>query len=160
MEPLQSSGLLLQAKAAAESEHRVSPIILEAEQLPQIEGNKEQILFLYQQLFSNAIQFRKPEAPVIVKVDVSTLRLNTFRQLRGNYNYTEFLKLQVQDNGIGFEDQYGQQAFELFRKLHPQSGLGVGLALCKKIVENHNGFIRVKSKPGEGATFKIYLPFK
>jgi light-regulated signal transduction histidine kinase (bacteriophytochrome) len=67
----------------------------------------------------------------------------------------------VQDNGIGFDQQYAEQIFDMFRRLHVHSefeGTGIGLTLCKKIVEKHNGFISVQSKVNKGSTFIISLP--
>jgi signal transduction histidine kinase len=73
----------------------------------------------------------------------------------------DYHKISVIDNGIGFEDQYASQIFNLFQRLHGKSeypGTGIGLAICKKIVQNHGGHIRAVSKLNEGATFEVYLP--
>jgi signal transduction histidine kinase len=73
----------------------------------------------------------------------------------------EFVELVVADNGIGFDQQYADKIFMIFQRLHSRaeySGTGIGLALCKKIVENHHGHIRAASEPGHGAVFTIILP--
>jgi light-regulated signal transduction histidine kinase (bacteriophytochrome) len=65
------------------------------------------------------------------------------------------------DNGIGFDPQYNRRIFEVFQRLHARTeygGTGIGLAICKKIVDNHNGLITAESRPNDGATFHIYLP--
>ena len=125
-------------------------IMLEAEAIPAIEGNSEQLQVLFKELFLNAIRFRKPGNVANVKIYASTLLLNKFRQLADKYSYAEFVKLQIQDSGIGFDDNYGEQAFDLFRKLHDEkSGQGIGL-VGKKIVENHNGSISIESKKDIG----------
>ena len=70
-------------------------------------------------------------------------------------------KITIQDNGIGFDQQYASQIFVIFQRLNPRqrySGTGIGLALCKKIVENHQGIIAVHSRINEGTTFTIFLP--
>jgi signal transduction histidine kinase len=69
----------------------------------------------------------------------------------------------VEDNGIGFDQKYAEEIFEMFRRIHPgkeYEGTGIGLALCKKIVEKHGGFISAKSKVNQGSVFTISLPFK
>lgn len=77
---------------------------------------------------------------------------------KGNESYAELI---FQDNGIGFEPEYAEQVFTIFKRLHGNqhyNGTGIGLALVKKIVENHHGFVKVTSEPGNGSTFYIYLP--
>jgi signal transduction histidine kinase len=70
-------------------------------------------------------------------------------------------KIEVSDNGIGFDERYLEKIFQMFQRLHNKdtySGTGIGLAICKKIAENHNGLITAKSVPGEGSTFTVFLP--
>jgi chemotaxis family two-component system sensor kinase Cph1 len=72
-----------------------------------------------------------------------------------------YYRIKFEDNGIGFEQKYESKIFTLFQRLHlheEYSGTGIGLALCKKIVENHGGFINATSELGKGATFNVYLP--
>jgi hypothetical protein len=73
----------------------------------------------------------------------------------------EYFKITVSDNGIGFEQEYSEKIFILFNRLHQKSdyvGTGIGLSICKKIAENHNGFIIAEGKPGIGAAFSVFLP--
>ena len=75
-----------------------------------------------------------------------------------NINYCH---ITISDNGIGFESDYKEKIFEIFQRLHTKeqyNGTGIGLAIVKKIIDNHNGFITATSQLGEGATFDIYLP--
>ena len=150
--------LLQSAKKLVEQQNPGISIQLDAEAIPVIKANIEQMNFLLKELLLNAVRFRKPGNVVNVKVYASTLLLNKFRQLSGKYRFAEFLKLQIQDDGIGFEDQYQEQAFELFQVLHPNGGLGVGLSLCKKIVENLNGYISLEGQKDVRTTVVLYLP--
>jgi sigma-B regulation protein RsbU (phosphoserine phosphatase) len=149
-------------KKQVEFENSGISIILEVEAIPAIEANIDQMRFLLKELFSNAVRFRKPGNVVNVKISASTLLLNKFRELTGKYKYAEFVKIEFEDDGIGFDDKYQEQAFEFFRKLHPTSfiGVGIGLSLCKKIIENHNGSISLESQKEAGTTAIIYLPLK
>ena len=72
-----------------------------------------------------------------------------------------YYKLFIRDNGVGFEQAYAEKIFKLFQRLHARTnkpGTGIGLTICKKIVDNHNGFIKATSEVNKGTTFEIYLP--
>jgi len=143
-----------------EQENPSVPIRLRSEQLPTIEADVEQMRFLFCELLTNAVRFRKPEEDVQVSISCQELLLNKFRSVPGKYKYVDHLKIEISDNGIGMEADYKEQALELFRRLHITSGRGVGLSLCKKIVENHAGQITLDSKVQRGTTITIWLPFK
>lgn len=114
--------------------------------MPIIHGDESQITLLMQNLISNAIKFRKVETP----------RLHIFAEQLDND-----MKICVRDNGIGIDPQYADQVFLIFHRLHRReefSGTGIGLAICKKIVERHGGRIWVESQQGKGSTFCFTLP--
>jgi signal transduction histidine kinase len=78
-----------------------------------------------------------------------------------DYPNNIYFCLRISDNGIGFDDEYKERIFEVFQRLNTESefsGTGIGLAIVKKIVENHKGVIKARSEKGQGATFKIFLP--
>jgi len=132
--------------------------IIMSEPLPMVKGNKVQLFQLMANLLSNALKFSR-HAPVIL----IQYRLKKIQDL-GNMHispYTAFHEITIRDNGIGFEQEYSDQIFVIFQRLHHQNdfpGMGLGLALCKKIVDSHHGHIKVSSTPGEGSEFTIYLP--
>ena len=109
--------------------------------LPTVMGDEGQLVRLFQNLIGNAIKFRREETP---QVHISALRRNNI------------ITFTVKDNGIGIDPQHSQSIFEIFRRLHTREeypGTGMGLAICKKIVERHGGHISVQSQPGQGSTF-------
>jgi PAS domain S-box-containing protein len=120
--------------------------------LPTILGNHSQLVQLFQNLIGNALKFHGPLAP---RIHVSAeLRVASVPQQR------EWL-FSVRDNGIGIDPQHTERIFEIFERLHDQgtySGTGIGLAICKRIVEGHGGRIWVKSQPGQGSTFYFTIP--
>ncbi|HEY2726024.1 MAG TPA: ATP-binding protein [Parafilimonas sp.] len=119
---------------------------------------------LFQQLFSNiimnSIKYRKPDVDPLIKISADIVTADKM-QLQAAIPGYRYWKIKISDNGIGFEQQYADKIFDLFQRLHSRSeygGTGIGLAICKKIVQSHHGFIEAVGKPGIGSTFNIYLP--
>jgi light-regulated signal transduction histidine kinase (bacteriophytochrome) len=147
--------------------------VIEVEQLPEIEAVGPQLTQLFQNLISNAIKFRKPDTAPVIRISGQVYSREALAGLyagedwfsalpqQGQWKGELWLQLTLQDNGIGFDPVYAQKIFELFQRLHNHStyeGTGIGLAICKRIVEQHHGAIRAGGKPNEGATFRILLP--
>lgn len=112
---------------------------------------------LLQNLFTNSIKFANPT--VAPHITISCRRVTA--SLPGYRKDTLFHQITVADNGIGFEQQYADKIFTLFQRLNDRklySGTGIGLAIVKKIVQNHHGYITASGSPNQGATFTIYLP--
>ncbi|RFS15002.1 ATP-binding protein [Emticicia sp. C21] len=133
--------------------------VINSEKLPVILGIQLQLTQLLFNLLSNALKFTK-EQPVITITcrRLSFDEVNSVIELDANRIY---YLIEFKDNGIGFEQQFARQIFTIFQRLndkHSYAGTGIGLALCKKIVENHYGHITATSNLGEGATFHVYLP--
>jgi light-regulated signal transduction histidine kinase (bacteriophytochrome) len=132
---------------------------VQAEALPSLEIIPFQVHQLFINLISNAIKFVKPGERPAIRITASvTDAANILREktASGRYHAIAF-----HDNGIGFEAEYEHRIFDIFQRLHPAHkypGTGIGLAICKKIMENHKGFIDAKSVFGEGSVFTIYFP--
>jgi signal transduction histidine kinase/CheY-like chemotaxis protein len=137
-------------------EERKAKII--AEQLPTIKGVELQLQQLFANLLSNALKFSGNNP--IVKISSKKLTQDDLRKYHPQADAEAYVEIRLEDNGIGFDPKYAEQIFVIFQRLHDKetTGTGIGLALCKKIIENHHGFIRAESSPGNGATFFISLP--
>ena len=127
-------------------------------------GSANIIPFQFRQLLynliSNALKFSNPDIPSHIIIDSKIIKGINFKnsKLSPEKNYCH---IAVSDNGIGFEPQFSERIFEVFQKLHGKevySGTGIGLAIVKKIVENHNGIITATSELNKGARFDIYIP--
>lgn len=119
----------------------------EVAELPVIDADTLQMQQLFQNLLSNALKFHRPDVPLRVKIY--------------NRMVDKFCEIIIVDNGIGFNEQYANRIFNVFERLHNREaypGTGVGLAICRRIVERHDGYIRAQSQLGEGATFIVGLP--
>lgn len=144
--PFEAEAALAQALENLQAAIRESDAEVTHGPLPSVVGDKKQVAQLFQNLVGNALKYRGTEAP---RVRVEATRTK------------EGWLFSVRDNGIGIEPRYADRVFLLFQRLHTQQeipGTGIGLALCKKIVEQHGGRIWVESAPGAGATFFFTLP--
>ncbi|WP_458629027.1 CHASE3 domain-containing protein [Winogradskyella sp. PC D3.3] len=129
--------------------------------LPTMEVISFQIQQLFINLISNSLKYSKEDVPPIIEITHEEVRSRDVEQIKESL-YKFHHKITFKDNGIGFEQTYAEKIFLLFNRLHGKSeysGTGIGLAICKKIVENHKGVIIAEGKPNIGATFIIYLPF-
>jgi sigma-B regulation protein RsbU (phosphoserine phosphatase) len=116
---------------------------------------------LFSQLIDNSAKFRRPDSALTIHIRHNLLQKNSFRASKDKYRYIDFVKIIFEDNGAGFDTAYKSSLFQLLKKLDLNSpGLGIGLAICKKIVENHYGSIEAESKIGQGSTFIIFLPLR
>ena len=117
--------------------------------LPTIDADPTQMRQLLQNLIGNGLKFHRPEEGPVVKVEARLL--------------DQMCQITIQDNGIGFDIKYLDRILKIFQRLHGRSqyeGTGIGLAICRKIVERHSGSITAKSTLGQGATFIVFLPRK
>ncbi len=134
-------------------------LVFNISNLPVINAIAFQIQQLFENIISNSIKYSKPGQNTEI---IITCQLVNGEQLSfSNDKIKKYYKISISDNGIGFDQKYADKIFEIFQRLHGKneySGTGIGLSICKKIVENHKGFIIAQSKLNIGSTFDIFLP--
>ncbi|MFC4635426.1 CHASE3 domain-containing protein [Dokdonia ponticola] len=130
------------------------------DKIPNMKVIPFQIQQLFGNLIGNSLKYSKKDLDPVITVTYEQVSSEDDKKLsKGSFN--EYHKIVISDNGIGFEQEYADKIFSLFSRLHNKdeySGTGIGLSICRKITDNHRGFIFAKGKPNEGATFVIYLP--
>lgn len=139
---------------------------VEIQEMPVIDADPLQMRQLFQNLIGNALKFHRHEEPPRIKISSNLLESKDDIQING-LNYSngnkKMCRIVVQDNGIGFDEKYLDRIFTVFQRLHGRGtyeGSGIGLSVCRKIVERHGGEITARSQPDQGATFVITLPVK
>ena len=146
---------------------RESDAIMTINELPTLTGDRMQLRQLFQNLLTNALKFRRLDQPPAIHISSRRIWHTdlpadvALPALDKSMKPQAFVEISVADNGIGFDAKYADRIFQVFQRLHVRSqyeGSGVGLAICKRVAENHQGAIRASSQSGEGATFQVYLP--
>ena len=128
--------------------------------LPTLRVNPGLMRPLFSNLIGNALKYSKKEISPVINIH-SEISVNNARINGSDLQYKKYCRIYIEDNGIGFDQKYAEQIFDMFKRLHVHTefeGTGIGLALCKQIVEKHNGYISALSKLNEGSTFIISLP--
>jgi two-component system, chemotaxis family, sensor kinase Cph1 len=149
LEELDGDRVLSKSLMNLQTEIEASGAEITSSGLPLVVGDETQLIQLFQNLIGNALKYRIEEEPP--RIQVSAVQ----RQ--------EAWEFRVKDNGIGFDPQYEEKIFQIFQRLHRDTefpGTGIGLAICKKIVEQHGGRIWAQSVPGDGSTFFFTIPAK
>lgn len=132
-------------------------VVIQNDKLPVLKAIPMQMQQLFANLISNSIKFNNNKPLIQIFYEkIEKDKASEYPQLISDMSFHKFT---LKDNGIGFDQEYAAEAFKLFHRLHHKtSGTGIGLALCKKIIENHNGVITVQSKPEKGTTFTLFFP--
>lgn len=131
--------------------------------LPVIEGIPLQILQLFANLITNALKFSRNDIRPVITISCTVLEKQQYAQYQLPFTKGTYYDLEVRDNGIGFNQEHAEQIFNIFQRLHGKKeyeGTGIGLAMCKKIVQNHHGHIYATSSRDGGAVFHVILPEK
>ncbi len=130
--------------------------------LPEINAIPMQMTQLFGNLIGNSLKFTDKKRPLILSINSTEIDLKE-KEKNGLDSNTHYLKLSFKDNGIGFPEEFKDQIFNIFNRLHNKSdysGTGIGLAICKRIVQNHLGVINAEGSSLEGAVFNVILPIK
>ncbi len=136
---------------------------INVEKLPYIWGVSFQLNQLFLNLVSNALKFTVENRKPVIDINYSLVKGIEIKGIEKIRRELDYHKIIVSDNGIGFEEEYAEKIFVIFQRLHGRGhyeGTGVGLAICRRIMTNHNGFIFAESQLGEGARFILYFPTK
>lgn len=132
--------------------------------LPQVNGIKFQMVQLFSNLISNAIKYAKGNEDAVIEIECDKVMGTEIEGIGDLQRQNTFYQISFIDNGIGFDPIYSEKIFVIFQRLHNRTeydGTGIGLALCRRIVTNHNGYIIAKPKPAHsGAVFYVYLPMQ
>ena len=135
---------------------------VEVGELPTVDADPLQVRQLMQNLIGNSLKYQRPDVPPVVSIYESSSHARTPARTR-NAPPGPYCQILVEDNGIGFDEIYAEKIFTIFQRLHGRTeyeGTGVGLAVCRKIVERHGGTITARSTPGKGSTFMVTLPVR
>lgn len=138
-----------------------SGTIIQSEILPPVHIYPIQIFQLFQNLLSNSIKYSRQDTPPVINIKYEIVLGNEIPDVNEIHKESEFYKIDFEDNGIGFNQEYADKIFVIFQRLHGKEkfhGTGIGLAICKKVIVNHEGYITAFGKEQEGAIFSVYLP--
>ncbi|OQP58117.1 hypothetical protein A3860_07255 [Niastella vici] len=161
-EPTDLNELLDEVKK--EMAHRIeeTKAVIIAAHLPNLSIIPFQFRQLLSNLISNSLKYAKSDTTPVIEISATYIKAGSLHD-KAAIPEKDYYKFSVADNGIGFEQEYAEKIFDLFQRLHGRneySGSGIGLAICKKIIENHNGFMRAEGSPNGGATFYFFIPVK
>jgi signal transduction histidine kinase len=154
------NNILMQVKADLELKIEETVAEIHTTGLPVIEAVPSQMKQLFDNLLSNSIKFRQPDTHPYITIRCQKLSKKQKNQWHFDQDKT-YYRIDFTDNGIGFEPEYSERIFQIFQRLHGKSeypGSGIGLAICKKITDQHKGLIYATSEPEKGATFTVVLP--
>jgi signal transduction histidine kinase/CHASE3 domain sensor protein len=161
-ENLDVNDLIAEIRDDLETQIRREKATLVAGKLPNIRGERSQIKRLLQNLISNGIKFHKNDKGSRVEVTGSIVRGGDVQnEFHVQLPKLKYARIEVKDDGIGFDEKYLEKIFTIFQRLHGRTeyeGTGIGLAICRKIVANHGGFITARSEETKGSIFIVILP--
>lgn len=128
--------------------------------LPEVAVVPHQMSQVFSNILLNSIKYKRTDVDPLISISTPLVDTDSV-SIPGVRKPQRFWRISVADNGIGFEPAYAERIFEVFQRLHGANeyqGTGIGLAICRKIMQAHNGHITAEGRPGEGSVFHIYLP--
>ena len=134
--------------------------VITVSKLPKLAVIPYQIEQLFINLIGNSLKYSRPDVTPEIKIESEKVNSSDYPDLL-EPNVKKFHKITFTDNGMGFDPQFKETIFVLFQRLHSKTdypGTGIGLAICKKIVDNHKGHIIADSTPNKGSVFTVFLP--
>ncbi len=153
--------VILEVKNNLSENIREKSAQIQCRDLPVLTGHRTQLVQLFQNLVSNSLKYSKAGVQPRIKISCSEIQGFDIPNAKISEENTTFYQILVQDNGIGFKKEYAEKIFVIFKRLHSHEkfqGSGIGLAICRKVVSNHSGYISADGEEGEGAKFFLYLP--
>ena len=134
---------------------------IHADNLPVVKGLPFQLKQLFENLFLNSLKYKRSGIAPSISIESSLIDKTKVKKA-GFKKANQYYRIIFRDNGLGFEQTYADKIFQLFQRVHTShsdENTGIGLTICKKIIENHNGFIRATSQVNRGTLFEIYFPY-
>jgi len=156
-EAVDLSLLIPEIAASFQHDGELYAVQISSDGLPVVKGIPYQLSQLFENLFSNAVKYRHPDRPLEIRITCK----KTSDGHPGTTEKDKFYNITFADNGLGFDNQFSEQIFELFQRLVTKDeyeGTGLGLAICRKIMQAHRGYITASGEPGRGATFELFFP--
>ena len=133
---------------------------ISSDSIPSMKVIPFQIKQLFLNLISNSLKYSRENVAPVITISYSQTQASDLPKIKFS-KHDLYHTISIKDNGIGFDQEYAEKIFILFNRLHNKneySGTGIGLSICKKIVENHNGYITAEGKLDQGSVFTVYLP--
>lgn len=135
---------------------------IEVKTLPKINAYSNQLKILFHAMLDNSLKFSRKDIQPVIAISYDVINGHELHEVNPNLGHKKFHRITISDNGIGFEKQFTSKMFQIFQRLHqPEAGYegkGIGLAICQRVMANHEGYILANGTPGTGATFKLFFP--
>lgn len=162
MEMVDLNQILEEVLEELDEDIKENAVYISADSLPEVHGHTKQLHLLFKCLLDNAVKFTQAEESPFISIRFDTTKGTELEEINNALIHQDFFRISISDNGIGFDNKFRNKMFKLFQRLHNQqsvyTGKGVGLAICQRVMTNHNGYILAFGHVGVGATFKLFFP--